>query len=333
MSDGGPGFLEAIRGAAGGMLSSCRVRDPLGREVPARVLTQGETAYVESADACGLKLLRVSERRPKELSTIGVADLIRAAALSGPRRVVVGLGGSATNDGGAGLLDGLGLALLDKAGRPIGHGARQLAALDHVDDGRSRLGPPPELVAATDVDNVLLGPEGATAVYGRQKGADAREQRLLERLLAQLAAVVARDVGGAGGLERRPGSGAAGGLGYGLFVLGASHEPGFGLVADIVGLEARVAGADVVLTGEGHLDGQSPRGKVVAGVAAAARRAGKPCIALAGRVSLGPREIAAMHLAGTYATASRAGSAAAAQERPAHHLTELAEHVARDFRL
>lgn len=333
MSDGGPGFLESIEAASGGSLSRCTVRDPVGREVGGRVLTQAGTAYVESADACGLELLAISERHPMELSTAGVGDLLRAAATKGAGRVVVGLGGSATNDGGAGLLECLGVELRDSRDMPVGWGAKSLASLDHVIDRRRELEELPELVAATDVDNALLGPEGATAVYGRQKGADASERRMLERLVEKLAAVLGRDVEGTVGLERRAGAGAAGGLGYGLFVLGASHEPGFELVAGIVGLDERIGGADLVLTGEGHLDSQSKRGKVVAGVAAAAHRGAKPCVALAGRVSLSRREIAGMHLAGAYATATEARSVTAAASRPAHHLARLSEQIARDFRL
>jgi glycerate kinase len=263
MSDGGPGFLDALPGTRVTTL----VTDPLGRPVLAAFLLDSTTAYVESAQAAGLHLLDPEERDPTGTSTFGVGQLVRAAVEAGATRVVLGLGGTATNDGGRGFVEALG-------------------------DLR------PELVAATDVDNPLLGPDGATRVFGPQKGATAVQVEELEQRLAAWASELEATTRPARDL---PGAGAAGGLGFALLALGGERVSGFEVVAGAVRLADAVAGADLVITGEGRLDGQSVRGKVVAGVAGMAAEHGVPCVAVAGEVLLGRREAGAAGLSATYA--------------------------------
>jgi glycerate kinase len=248
--------------------------------------------------------------------------------LARARRVVVGLGGSATNDGGAGMLAALGLQLLDDAGLEVEATPRFLGRLArvHFSPERPRL---PELVAATDVDSPLLGPHGASATFGPQKGASPRDVRALERSLDRLAEVLGRDLPGVAGLEHEPGAGAAGGLGYGLLVLGASAVRGFDLVSEAVGLPSRLARADVLVTGEGSLDAQSLRGKVVAGAAAEAAKHGCRCLVLAGRVHLDPGEARAAGIGAAHSVVEVAGSLREARAKPALQLGRLAEKVAR----
>ena len=289
MSDGGPGFLDALPGTRIAVL----VEDPLGRPVTADFLLDGTTAYVESALACGLQLLDPADRDPAVTTTYGVGQLVVAALDAGAQRVVVGLGGSGTNDGGAGLLAALGVRREDAAGERLAPGCLPLAAAARL-VGSPR---PVELVAATDVDVPLLGPYGATRTFGPQKGAqdlDALERALdhWADLLEGHLAVRARDL---------PGAGAAGGLGFALLALGAARVSGSAVVAEAVGLAAAVAGADLVITGEGCFDVTSLRGKVVVCVAAAAQQGGLPCLVLAGRVEVGERQAAAAGVEASYA--------------------------------
>jgi glycerate kinase len=291
LSDGGPGFLDALRGTR----ITALVQDPLGRPTLAAFLLDGDTAYVEAAQAAGLHLLDPEERDPTATTTAGVGELVRAAVEAGATRVVVGLGGTATNDGGRGFVETLGEART-------------------------------ALVAATDVDNPLLGPQGATRVFGPQKGATAVQVEELEQRLTAWADDLeartrpARDL---------PGAGAAGGLGFALLALGAERVAGFDLVAEAVGLAGLVAGADLVITGEGRLDGQSVRGKVVSGVARLAAEHGVPCVAVAGEVLLGRREAGAAGLAATYALVDH--DAAHALTDAARVLREVAVEVARGW--
>jgi glycerate kinase len=293
LSDGGPGFLDALPGTR----VTALVQDPLGRPVLAAFLLDGTTAYVEAAQAAGLHLLDPEERDPTRTSTAGVGELVRAALDAGATRVVVGLGGTATNDGGRGFVEALGD--LEATGRP-------------------------ELVAATDVDNPLLGPDGATRVFGPQKGATGVQVEELELRLTAWADELeartrpARDLAGAG---------AAGGLGFALLALGGGRVAGFDVVAAAVGLEELIRGADLVITGEGRLDGQSVRGKVVAGVSRLAAEHGVPCVAVAGEVLLGRREAGAAGLAATYALVDH--DAAHARSDAPRVLREVAERVAR----
>ena len=318
MSDGGPGFVDAVAGR-GGQRHSVTVRGPLGGDVPAEVLVVDDTAYVEAAQAAGLHLVPPADRDPRRASTYGVGQLI--AATAGARRVVVGLGGTATNDGGAGMWAALGA---EPAGL-LSSGGGGLAGLREV------LPPRPvtaSLVVATDVDNPLLGPNGASAVFGPQKGADRAAVLDLDDALRRWAELV-ETVTGRPGLRDEPGAGAAGGLGFGLLGLGGSVESGFDVVAAAVDLAAALAGADLVVTGEGSFDSQSLRGKVVSGVAGRAQQSGLPCIVVAGQVAVGRRDAAAAGIDDALAVADVLGSAEAALAAGADGVRGTAARIAR----
>jgi glycerate kinase len=336
LADGGPGFVDVIHAAQGGDLLGVTVRGPLGEPTPAAVLRCEATVYVETAQACGLDLLPPDDRDPEASTTWGVGELLAAAAGAGATRVVVGLGGSGTNDGGAGMLAALGA----EPARDLARGALALGRLAAVDlaPARERMSGI-ELVAASDVDNPLLGLRGASKVFGAQKypGQKATDGQLLalDAALGRWAELTDPGVTGAGPGVRRladaKGAGAAGGLGYGLFLLGAERVPGIETVLDLVGLAGRVAAADLVVTGEGCFDFQSLRGKVVSGVAAMAGRHARPAIVLAGQVRAGRREMSAVGVESAYSVAESAGSAQAALDHPAEQLARLAARVARTW--
>jgi len=343
LSDGGPGFLEVLSRALGGTNVSATVADPLGRPVPAVILvvdTAGRrTAYLESAQACGLHLLAGRERNPMVTTTYGVGELVDAAVRQGATRVVVGLGGSGTNDGGAGLLAALG------AGDPdvLAAGGARLAELE--DDALEGLGAVRqrlqgiELVLATDVDSPLLGFHGASAVFGPQKGATPEMAQQLESALGRLTEVVGTAVPPARDLltgqelrrDREPGAGAAGGLGYGLLLLGGHRVSGVQAVLEAVGFESLAQVTDLVVTGEGTFDWQSLRGKVVAGVAQAALACAKPVVVIAGQVLVGRRETMELGVSGTYAVAESPEQVSAALADPAGTLSVRATRVARTW--
>jgi glycerate kinase len=328
LSDGGPGFLDVLSAAVGGRRLPVDTVDPLGRPAAGWVLLAGGTGYLESAQACGLHLLAPAERDPKLTTSYGVGALLSAAVAAGAGRVVVGLGGSGSNDGGAGLLAALGAGPVDPAGAPLPHGGAALARVAGL-AGPPGL-PPVELVAATDVDHPLLGRHGATATFGPQKGAGPADLALLEAALARFAAVLERDLPGCpAGLAGLPGGGAAGGLGAALLALGGRRESGIGLVRRLTGLDAALAGAGLVLTGEGSFDHQSVRGKVVAGVAGAARERGIPCLVAAGRVTVDRPVAAAAGVTGAYSLVEQfGGDVAAALARPAEGLRALGARLA-----
>ncbi len=292
MADGGEGTLDALVAALRGEVRHERVTGPLGRPVVAAYglasTSRGLTAVVEMARASGLALVPEGRRDVKRATTRGTGELIRAALGCGPREVVVCLGGSATNDGGAGMAQALGARLLDARGREIGPGGAALLDLARVDaTALAALVRGVRFVAATDVDNPLVGPAGASAVYGPQKGASPEDVVLLDRALAHYAAVLHRDLG----IDVRevPGAGAAGGLGAGLIAfLGAHVRPGAEVVMEAVDLPRRIEAADLVVTGEGKLDAQSLRGKTVAGILRVARDAGRPVVVLCGRAEVRP---------------------------------------------
>ena len=340
LSDGGPGFLDVLSAALGGVTVSVDVADPLGRPVPAAVLIVesggGRTAYIESAQACGLHLLSGGERNPMITSTYGVGQLIEVAVAQGARRVVVGLGGSGTNDGGAGMLAALGAG----AAGALSAGGAKLRDLDDEDlpgltQVRERLRAV-ELVLATDVDSPLLGMHGASAVFGPQKGATPEMAQELESALGRFTDVVRRSAPPAGdlltGKERRcdwePGAGAAGGLGYGLLLLGGRRVRGVQAVLEAVGFDALVQAHDLVVTGEGTFDWQSLRGKVVAGVAEAALARAKPTVVIAGQTHVGRRDAMALGISGTYAVAENPAEVAAALADPGGTLSARSERVA-----
>ncbi len=333
LSDGGPGLVEVLAAALpGAHLVELEVEDPLARPVTAALLLDrtagGTTAYVESAAACGLHLLGRDERDPGRATTYGVGQLIARALDEGATRVVVGLGGSATDDGGAGMLAALGLGRVNASGQRLAPGAAALARADRLVGTLDPRLAGVELVAATDVDAPLLGPRGATAVFAPQKGAAAADLPGLEAAKLRWADVLEPALGV--GVRDRPGAGAAGGLGFALMALGAHRASGLTLVSEVVGLAQLVAEADLVVTGEGTLDGTSLTGKVVSGVAATAAAHGVPCLVLAGQVRLGRRELGAAGLAGAYAVADAVGLDASLAD-PAGTLAALAGVVAREW--
>lgn len=285
MSDGGAGLVDALLAAKGGRAITTRVHDPLMRPVEARwALLPDGIAVIEMAVASGLVLLRDDERTPLIATTYGTGELITAALDAGAAQVIVGIGGSATVDAGAGAMQALGARLLDVDGADLPHGGAALARLDRID--LSGVEPRLRSVAvrlATDVTNTLCGDEGAAAVFGPQKGASPDDVRVLDAALRRFAEIAAHDCGA--DLLAMPGSGAAGGLTAGLVVVvGAEIAPGFALVAEAAGLDARIAAADYVLTGEGRLDAQTAYGKTAGGVASIARAHGKPVGVIAGSI-------------------------------------------------
>ena len=324
MSDGGPGFVQALAAGLDGDLLALTVTGPYGAPVPATLLVTDQAAYVESAQACGLHLTPPDEREPERATTVGVGELVGAAVDAGARRVVVGLGGSATNDGGAGLLAALGASAAADLRAGAG-GLGELTTDRRVDLGaaRDRLGEV-QLVAATDVDNPLLGLRGATNVFGGQKGMPDERKPVVDGLLERLAQATDRET------ADRPGAGAAGGLGFALLLLGAVRKPGVGMVAAALGLAEHCAAADLVLTGEGAFDHTSQTGKVVHGVARAAAQAARPCVVLAGRVDVGTRETRALGVDQAYSVSDLVGERAALGD-PAGSVASLAERVARQW--
>jgi glycerate kinase len=326
LSDGGPGFLDVLATALpGAVVHELTVEDPLARPVQAGVLLDGSTAYVESAAACGLHLLEPGERDPRVTTTYGVGQLLAAALDAGASRIIVGLGGSATNDGGAGMLAALGVSRSDAAGDPLPPGGAALRRVERLSGAPDPRLAEVELVAATDVDSPLLGLYGASAVFGPQKGASREDVALLDGALARWADVLETTLGTP--VRDLAGAGAAGGLGAALFALGARREPGIALVQSAVGLEARLASADLVLTGEGTFDPSSLSGKVVSGVAGLAAEHAVPCVVLAGDVTVGRREAAAAGVDSAWSLVEAVGRQRAFAE-PAAALAELAGRVA-----
>ncbi|MDN5919719.1 MAG: glycerate kinase [Pseudonocardia sp.] len=331
LADGGTGFAEVLQAALGGTLHELAVTGPLGEPVTGSWLQAGDTAYLEAAAACGLHHVPRERRTPdaaRRASTRGVGELLAAARDAGVRRIVVGLGGSATTDGGAGMLAALGAVPRDACGAPLPDGGAALA-------GCVRLDPAPlpadvELVAAADVDNPLLGTHGAAAVFGPQKGADAATVAELDAALAVFAGVLTAATGT--DVRDEPAAGAAGGLGAALLALGARRESGAGLVRTLTGLDAELdaAAADggLAVTGEGSFDWQSLRGKLITVVARGAAARGMACLVLAGQVSVGRREAGAAGVDTAYAVADACGLEASLAD-PAGTLASLAEQVAR----
>ncbi|HOX44585.1 MAG TPA: glycerate kinase [Myxococcota bacterium] len=293
VADGGDGTLDSLLAAGALALRSALVTGPLGAPVSARLgwlAGEGGGAVVESAEACGLGRVPLGSRRPLVATTRGVGELLGAALSLGARQVVLGLGGSASSDGGAGLAQALGFRLLDRAGRELGPGGGALRALACIVSPDSPAWRGAELLAACDVQAPLLGQRGAARQFGPQKGAEPAEVEALEEGLARLAERWREDLGQ--DVALRPGAGAAGGLGGGLMAfLGARMVSGVEWVLERIGLEARIIDADLVVTGEGQADGQSLEGKAVLGVARLAERLGVPVALVAGRLGPGAERL------------------------------------------
>ncbi len=322
MADGGEGTLDALVAALGGERRTTRVSGPLGDEVAADYgLLPGPVGVVEMARASGLELLAGSRRDPLRTSTRGTGELILATCEHLPAEVVVCIGGSATNDGGAGMAQGLGARLLDSRGRDLRPGGAALLDLVRIDVTAMA----PQVLAtrfmvACDVDNPLVGSQGASVIYGPQKGASSDAVLLLDRALAHYAAVLHRDLGI--DLRETPGAGAAGGLGAGLIAfLGAKLRPGVEVVMEAVGLVEKLTLSDLVITGEGSFDEQSLHGKVPGGVLRAARDAGVPAAVVCGRARIRPEGVVVASLA------ERFGETRAVED-PRRALEDLAQDLA-----
>jgi glycerate 2-kinase len=327
VADGGDGTLAAAE-AAGFERVVVTATGPTGMPRASAFGRRGSEAVVELAEISGLAQLPDGRLVPLTATSRGTGELIAAALDAGCRRVVVGVGGSACTDGGAGMVEALGAKLVDAEGNPVQPGGAAL--VDAVELDLSGLHPAlreAELVVASDVDNPLTGPKGAAAVYGPQKGATPEQVEQLDGALAHWADLVAE----ATGADRRqtPGAGAAGGVGFGLVaVLGATTRPGAQLVFELTGLIEELEAADLVVTGEGSLDRQTLHGKAPAAVAAAARDAGVPVVAVAGRVTLTEREVADAGLTAAYALLDEATSEHEAMTRPGPLLERIGARVA-----
>lgn len=293
IADGGEGTVEAFRLSVGGEVHTETVTDPLGRKIRASycILPDG-AAVIEMAQASGLMLLREEELDPERATTYGTGELIRHALDRGCRQFVIGIGGSATNDGGAGMAQALGARFLDREGKELPFGGGALGRLERIDcAGLDRRLYGSRFLVASDVSNVLCGPEGATAVYGPQKGVTPQLTDALDGALANYARVIREQLGI--DVADRPAAGAAGGLGAGLMVFcRAQVRPGIDIVLDAARFEEALEGADLVITGEGRVDGQSVRGKVPFGVATRVKRFGPiPVAVLAGCVGEGAEKL------------------------------------------
>jgi len=335
MGDGGEGTLDALLAATGAERRVTEVHDALGRPIDASWgwHAASATAYVELAEASGLQALADAERSALYSTTLGVGELIRDALDAGATRLILTLGGSATNDAGAGMLVALGARLLDAEGQPLPPGGAALARLTELDLS----GLDPRLVAlkvdtAVDVDNPLLGERGASAIFGPQKGATPADVTQLDAALAHFADHVASALG----KDHRalPGAGAAGGMGFAAAAfLGARLQPGIELVMDQVDFDRLLEDADLVITGEGQLDGQSLAGKTPVGIARRARRHGVPTLALAGRLGDGWQAVHDEGIEAAFALADGPLALPQALERTAELLADRAESLLRVWQL
>ena len=283
LADGGEGTAEVISEALGAEWIACKAHNPLGRQIDARYgwIANRKLAVMEMSEAAGMRRLPAKVRDPSRSTTFGVGEMILHAQRAGAAEILIGLGGSATNDGGFGMARAFGFRFFDrKRAHELRSAVPKLADLEEI--AKPKHVALPKIVAAVDVKNRLLGENGATRVYGPQKGVTGNQIKIFERALKRLADVVAKEFDF--DYRDEPGAGAAGGLGFGLLSFcGARIQPGFDVVAEAVGLGQKMKDADVVITGEGALDRQTLEGKTPAGVAELARKRGKRVFAFVGR--------------------------------------------------
>ena len=337
MADGGEGTAGAICEARGGSWLKCKAHDPIGREIDARYgwIENGKLAVMEMSEAAGMRRLSENERDPVRATTFGVGEMLLDAANRGANKITIGLGGSATNDGGFGMASALGFRFSIETQPSKLDGLKpssfpsavsELVALTRIDRPKDlKL---PKIIAAVDVRNPLLGENGATRVFGPQKGTTEDKVTILEHSLARLADIVADEFGF--DYRNESGAGAAGGLGFGLMSFcDATIRPGFDVVAEAVGLESKMKNVDIVITGEGSLDRQTLEGKTPAGVARMARKLGKKVFAIVGRVR-GNGEVRGI-FDGVYQNARAGMSEKENMERAAELLRENAEALAREL--
>lgn len=331
VADGGEGTVEALVTATSGRYVATMVEDPLGRQVKATwgILPDGTSAVIEMAAASGLPLLQRSERNPMVTSTFGTGQLIRAALDAGATRLIIGIGGSATNDAGAGMAHALGARFLDASGRYLPRGGKALLRLSHIDS--THLDPRlehVEIIVASDVTNTLCGPEGASAVYGPQKGASAHGIETLDRALANFANVVERDLGVT--VRDIPGAGAAGGLGAGLIAFGGARmQRGVDIIFDAMGFDARLNGTDIVFTGEGRVDAQDAFGKAPIVVAQRAAARNIPVVVIVGSIGQGYESVFEHGVSAVLSIVTRPMSIERAVSQTEGLISSAASHAAR----
>ena len=331
MADGGEGTVEAIVAAGNGQLRRNHVQGPLGESVEAHWgwLPDSHTAIIEMAEASGLQRVPVSQRDARISSTFGTGELIRAALDAGAQRIILAIGGSATNDAGAGALQALGLGLFDAERQPLAPGGLALSRLAHIElSGLDLRLADARFEIAADVNNPLCGEHGASAIFGPQKGATPEHVRLLDQALGHFAdhcaTVLPKDV------RDEPGSGAAGGLGFAAKAFfGAEFRAGVEVVAELVGLAEAVKDADLVITGEGRFDAQTLRGKTPFGVARIAQAQGVPVVVLAGTLGEGYQTLYAHGINAAFAVTSGPMSLEDACANAAQLLTDRARDIAR----
>ncbi|OYQ28871.1 glycerate kinase [Pseudomonas mandelii] len=335
MADGGEGTVESILAACEGQLRRTPVRGPLGITVDAAWgwLPHTHTAIIEMAEASGLQLVPPGQRDACVSSTFGTGELIRAALDAGAQRVILAIGGSATNDGGAGAMQALGVKLLDAQGQALAPGGLALAQLAYID--LSAIDPRLADVRfdiAADVNNPLCGPHGASAIFGPQKGASPEQVRQLDAALGHFAELCAKALGK--DVKDEPGSGAAGGLGFAAKAfLEAQFKAGVDVVAELVGLAEAVKGADLVITGEGRFDAQTLRGKTPFGVARIAREQGVPVIVIAGTLGEGYQDLYEHGIDAAFALASGPMTLEQACTEAPRLLRDRASDIARVWRM
>lgn len=334
MADGGEGTVDAVLAATGGERRELTVQGPLATQVQAHWGWLGDgTAVIEMAAASGLHWVPSAQRDARVTSSYGTGELIRAALDAGATRIILGLGGSATNDGGSGLLRALGARFLDAGGNELRPGGAALVKLQRVDlsalDARLH---DVQVDVAADVDNPLCGPRGASAVFGPQKGANPAQVEELDAALARMAEVVSEALGE--DFSNFPGVGAAGGLGFAAKAFfDARFRPGVELVAELSGLAEAVAGADLVITGEGRLDAQSLHGKTPVGVARVAQAQGVPVVALAGSLGDGYQQVREAGIEAAFSLAPGPISLEYACAHAAEELEARAADLARFWRV
>ncbi|GKX60516.1 glycerate kinase [Leminorella grimontii] len=335
VADGGEGTVDAMVAATSGTILTVDVTDPLGEQGEAFLGLSGDERYaiIEMAAASGLERVPVSRRNPMVTTSYGTGELIAKALDRGVTHCIIGIGGSATNDGGAGMVQALGAKLLDKEGKEIGFGGAELARLDRIDvSGMDKRIKSCRFEVACDVTNPLTGPQGASAIFGPQKGATQEMIATLDANLLHYAQAIKRDLGQ--DVNDVPGSGAAGGMGAALLAfLGAELRPGIEIVTEAVGLADAVKDADLVITGEGRIDSQTVNGKVPIGVARVSKRYGKPVIAIAGSLSSDVEVVYQHGLDAVFSVLYKITSLDDALKQAADNVKMTARNVAMAYRL
>ena len=331
VADGGDGTLNALVDGTGGRVFTSTVTGPLGQPVEAQwgIMGDGQTAVIEMALASGLALVPQRRRNPRITTTAGTGEILKEALDRGFNRIIVGLGGSATNDGGAGLASALGVRFLDSSGNTLPPGGSALTRLDRIEtDGLHPGLAKATVIAATDVTNPLCGPDGASAVFGPQKGANPEMVQELDAALANYAHIVSRDLGR--DVSEQPGAGAAGGLGAGLMAFaGATLQSGIDMVCEVLGFDELLKGADLVITGEGRADHSTIFNKAPVGVARRAQAQGVPTVLMAGGLGPNYEELYEHGLAAVVCIADRPMNFDASLSRTAELLEASAERTMR----